>query len=183
MIKMASETTVKHKAKSPKKTRVAVVTVSDSKHIYHWTGEKGIETEDISGREIVSRFEEIDHEVVFYCIIPDHAGMILETVDHIVGTFMPDAIITTGGTGIGPRDVTIEAMESVFEKVLDGFGEFFRMESVKEVGNAAMLSRATAGLYGGTVVFCLPGSPNASRTGTELIIKEIGHIVKHAREG
>jgi molybdenum cofactor biosynthesis protein B len=180
---MASETTAVHKKKSPKKVKAAVITISDSKYTYKWTGRDGIETEDISGKEIISKLKKSGHEVVFYCIIPDHAGMILETVDYVAATFSPEVIITTGGTGIGNRDVTIEAMEPSFDKIINGFGEMFRQESIKDVGNAAMLSRATAGLYNGVVIFCLPGSPNASMTGTTLIMSEIGHFVKHASKG
>jgi molybdenum cofactor biosynthesis protein B len=180
---MASKTTEIHKKKSPKKVKTAVITISDSKYTYHWTGEKGVETEDVSGKNIAKSLTNAGHEVVFYCIIPDHAGMIVETIDHVASTYSADAIITTGGTGIGPRDVTIEALEALLDKKLDGFGELFRLESIKEVGNAAMMSRATAGVFGEVVVFCLPGSPNAVETGIDLILKEIGHLVKHAKEG
>src|SRR3990172_8125454 len=180
---MASKTTAAHKKKSPKSVKTAVVTISDSKHRYHWIGGKGVETKDLSGNRIITGLREKGHEVVFYCIIPDHAGLILETVDHIASTYSPDVIITTGGTGIGPRDVTIEAMESCFDKIVNGFGELFRLESMKEVGKAAMISRATAGIYNGVIVFCLPGSPNACETGMNLILQEIGHLVKHLKEG
>jgi molybdenum cofactor biosynthesis protein B len=179
---MVSKTTILHRKHSPDKIKIAVVTISDSKYTYHWTGKKGVETKDISGEKIMGRTKEEGHEVVFYCIIPDHPGMILETVDHIVSIYTPDAIITTGGTGLGPRDVTIEAMEPFFEKTIAGFGELFRQKSIEEVGNAAMLSRATAGLYDGVAIFCLPGSPNACETGLSLILEEAGHIIKHARE-
>lgn len=179
---MPSKTTEAHREKSPKSVRIAVVTISDSKYAYHWTGEKGVETEDVSGKMIGSMTKKEGHELVYYTIVPDHAGMILEAVDHISSTYSPDAIITTGGTGLGPRDVTIEALEPLFDKTIPGFGEIFRLESVKEVGNATMLSRTTAGLYNGVVVFCLPGSPNASETGAKLILKEIKHIIKHTKE-
>jgi molybdenum cofactor biosynthesis protein B len=180
---MASETTSEHKHKSPKNVMVAVITISDSKYGYLWIGSGGSETEDLSGKGIISELKSEGHEIVFYCIIPDHAGMIVETIDHVAKTYGPDAIITTGGTGIGPRDVTIEAADALFDKKLDGFGELFRFESIKEVGRAAMLSRATAGIYEGTMLFCLPGSPNAVATGMKLILSEIGHLVKHAKEG
>jgi len=179
---MVSKTTEEHKRKAPIKVRVAVITISDSKHDFHWTGSKGIETEDISGKSIISKFEGVGHEVVFYTVVPDHAGTILETVDQISSDFAPDVVITTGGTGLGPRDVTIEALEPVFDKTLPGFGELFRYESLKEVGYAAMLTRATAGLYNGTLIFCLPGSPSACETGLKLILKEVGHAVKHSKE-
>jgi molybdenum cofactor biosynthesis protein B len=179
---MASETTAAHKKKSPNNVRISVITISDSKYTYHWTGKDGVETEDVSGKSIISKLKEAGHELVFYCIIPDHEEMIIDTVEHIIATYSPDAIVTTGGTGIGPRDVTIEAVESVFEKSLSGFGELFRQISLREVGNAAMLSRATAGLLNGVVIFCLPGSPNACETGIGLILEEIRHVVKHAKE-
>jgi molybdenum cofactor biosynthesis protein B len=179
---MASDTTAMHKKKSPRSVRIAVITVSDSKYAYHWTGKKGVETEDVSGKIIGSMIKKEGHEQVFYTLVPDHAGMILEAVDHISSLYSPDAIIATGGTGLGPRDVTIETLEPLFEKVIPGFGEIFRYESAKEIGNATMLSRATAGLYNGVVIFCLPGSPNACETGTKLILKEIKHIIKHVKE-
>ncbi len=179
---MASKTSEEHKKKSPIKVRVAVITISDSKHAFHWAGSKGVETEDVSGKSLVTRFQKEGHEVVFYTVVPDHAGTILETVDQISSDFAPDAIITTGGTGLGPRDVTIEALEPVFDKTLPGFGELFRYESLKEIGYATMLTRATAGLYNGIVIFCLPGSPSACETGLKLILKEIGHAVKHSKE-
>ncbi len=179
---MASKTTEDHKRKAPKSVRIGVLTISDSKYRFHWTGEKGPETEDVSGKSLSARVKKEGHALAFYCIVPDHAGMIIETVDHMSVTYAPDAIIATGGTGIGPRDVTIETLEGFFEKKIDGFGELFRMESIKEVGNAAMLSRASAGVYNGVVIFCLPGSPNACRTGSDLIFKEIRHIIKHSKE-
>ncbi len=180
---MVGRTSEKHRKESPKKVKIAVITISDSKHTYRWTGKKGEENEDVSGKNIISSIKKAGHILVFYTIVPDHEGMILEAIDHISSTFSPDAIITTGGTGLGPRDVTVEAVESIFDKRLDGFGEMFRYESMKEVGRAAMLSRSTAGTYSGVVVFCLPGSPSACETGVRLILDEIGHIVKHTREG
>ncbi|MFQ5801010.1 MAG: molybdenum cofactor biosynthesis protein B [Candidatus Hydrothermarchaeales archaeon] len=179
---MPSKTTAEHKEKSPKSVRIAVVTISDSKYAYHWTGEKGVETEDVSGKMIGSMTKKEGHELMHYTIVPDHAGMILEAVDHISSTYSPDAIITTGGTGLGPRDVTIETLEPLFDKVITGFGEIFRLESAKEIGHATMLSRASAGLYNGVVIFCLPGSPHACKTGIKLILKEIRHIIKHTKE-
>jgi molybdenum cofactor biosynthesis protein B len=171
-----------HKKKAPKKARCAVITISDSKYAFHWNGAEGVETEDISGKKIISSLEKKGHDVVSYTIIPDHSGMILETVDHVTFDHSPDVVITTGGTGIGSRDVTIEALEPSLDKIIDGFGEIFRLESMKEIGKAAMLSRATAGMYNGAVVFCLPGSPNACETGLRIILEEIGHVVKHSKE-
>ncbi len=91
-------------------------------------------------------------------------------------------IITTGGTGITSRDSTYEAIAELLEKRLDGFGELFRVLSYQEVGSAAMLTRACAGVARGTVIFMLPGSENAVRLGmTKLILPEIGHVVRELR--
>ncbi len=177
------ETTEKHKAEAPKALRAAVITVSDSKYDYLWSQNKSLdETEDVSGKLIIDGLKESGNEVVFYTIIPDHEGIIVETLDYIAATYAPDIVVTTGGTGIGWKDVTIEALESVFDKKLDGFGELFRKISFEELGSAALLSRATAGICGDIAVFALPGSPDAVRTGLEIILKEAGHIVKHVRE-
>ena len=93
-----------------------------------------------------------------------------------------DAIITTGGTGITSRDSTYEAVVGLFEKRLDGFGEIFRMLSFNDIGSAAMLSRACAGIARGTAIFILPGSENAVRLAmSRLILPELGHVVRELR--
>jgi len=93
-----------------------------------------------------------------------------------------DAIITCGGTGINPSDVTIETLEPILEKELPGFGELFRHLSYQEIGSAAVMTRAVAGVAKGKVIFCLPGSPNAAKLCLEkLILPETGHIILHAR--
>jgi molybdenum cofactor biosynthesis protein B len=177
------ETTKKHKEEAPKVLRAAVVTVSDSKYDYLWSKNKTLEeTEDVSGKEIIRTLKNEGHEVVFYTIVPDHAGVIVETVDHIVETYAPDIVVTTGGTGISSKDVTIEALRDALDKEVEGFGELFRKISFERLGTAALLTRAIAGVWGETVVFCLPGSPDAVKTGMDIIIKEAAHLVKHARE-
>ena len=93
-----------------------------------------------------------------------------------------EVIITTGGTGISKRDITIETIKPLFQKELDGFGEIFRYESYKEVGTGAILSRATAGVYNGTLIVALPGSPHAVDLGMKIIIPELGHLVKHLND-
>ncbi len=172
-----------HKKQAPKCLRVAVITISDSKFDYMWSKNKSLEeTDDVSGKYIVQQLEKKGNEVVFYTLVPDHEGIIVETICHIAATYAPDVIITTGGTGVGSRDVTIEAVMSIFEKTIEGFGELFRKKSFEKLGSAALLTRATAGVYCGAVIFSLPGSPDAVTTGMELILKEAGHIVKHVRE-
>jgi molybdenum cofactor biosynthesis protein B len=177
------ETTEKHKGQAPSRVRAAVVTISDSKYDYLWSKRGDLEeTEDISGKSIIDALEKAGHDVVFYTIIPDHAGVIVETVDHIIATYALDIIITTGGTGIASKDVTVEALVGVLDKVIEGFGELFRKMSFDRLGSAALLTRAIAGVWNGVVIFSLPGSPDAVQTGMEIILKEVGHLVKHARE-
>jgi len=176
-------TTEKHKAQAPRILKASVVTVSDSKFDYLWSKNNTLEeTEDISGKLIIKELKKAVHEVVFYTLIPDHEGLIIEMVDHVASNYSPDIIITTGGTGVGKRDVTVEALSSIFDKTLEGFGELFRRESYEKLGRAALLSRAVAGVYDDIVVFALPGSPDAVETGMSIIIEEAPHLVKHVRE-
>jgi molybdenum cofactor biosynthesis protein B len=94
-----------------------------------------------------------------------------------------DVIITTGGTGITSRDSTFEAIDRLLDKRLDGFGELFRMLSFEQIGSAAMMSRAAAGLAAGHIVVSLPGSENAVRLAMErLVLPELGHLVQQARK-
>lgn len=110
-------------------------------------------------------------------LVADHRPAIRKTVEEFASTDV-DAVVTTGGTGLTPDDVTVEVVRELFDREIPGFGEFFRRRSADEVGTAAMASRATAGVIDGTVVFCLPGSENAARFGTEeLIVPELGHFV------
>ncbi len=170
-----SKTTDVHKKGAPGSVKAAVVTVSDS-----LSGSPG--DRDSSGRHISDALREAGHEVVFYKIVPDDEGSIVDAINHTIEVHSPDIIITTGGTGIASRDVTIEAVTGMLDKVLDGFGEFFRRESFEKLGSAAFLTRATAGVSKGTVIFSLPGSPDAVKTGMRIILKEVNHIVKHVRE-
>jgi molybdenum cofactor biosynthesis protein B len=180
-----SHTTEKHKAGAPSQVTACVITVSDSKFEYHWGGSDipdEDETGDTSGKLITDRLEKAGHTVLFHTMVPDHPGLILEMVDHLIAKYEPDIIITTGGTGIASKDTTIEALESIFEKRMEGFGEYFRRRSINEVGPAAIISRATAGVFCGSLIFALPGSPNAVKTGMDIIVSEAGHMVGHARE-
>ena len=165
-----------HKENSPKSIKFGVITLSDSKY-RDFLEEK---TTDLSGNLIVDTLKK-EHELVFYSVIPDSSELLLSTVDNIK-EYDVDVIITTGGTGIGVRDITIETLKPLFEKELNGFGEIFRYESYKEIGTGALLSRATAGLYKGTIIISMPGSPNAVQTGLKIISPELGHLVKHVHE-
>lgn len=164
-----------HKAKAPKKFKFAVITVSD-------TASRG-KREDLSGYYIIEELKKEGNENVYYAVVPDEKLKIIKAV--IEALEKADVVITTGGTGITRRDVTIEALRPLFDKELVGFGEIFRLKSYEEVGTAAVLSRAPAGIIRdkeSKVVFCLPGSLNAVKTALEIIKKEAYHILKHARE-
>lgn len=149
--------------------QAAVLTVSSSRK----------KTDDASGKTIIKILEDHNIPVVFYDIIPDSAdeidGALIKSLD------ISNCVIFTGGTGITSDDITIETIQPHLEKIIDGFGEYFRMKSYNEVGSRALLSRATAGVIKGRAVFCVPGSPNAARLATEeIIIPEITHILTHA---
>lgn len=170
---MKSKSTEEHKNKSPLKVNVGVITLSDSRY------KEGIKN-DASGKIIIDSLG--DHELVSYKIIPDDANLLLGAIGELVSKDA-DVIITTGGTGIGKRDITIETVKKLFQKELNGFGEIFRYETYQEIGSAALLTRATAGVYKETLIFSMPGSPNAVKLGLKLVQPELGHLVKHIKEG
>ena len=147
---------------------VAVVTVSSSRDLDH----------DPSGDAIQSLVEGDGHSVVARDLVADDLDGVQRTVLALTGREDVDVVVTTGGTGVTPDDVTVEAVRPLFEKKLPGFGELFRILSYEEVGTRAMGSRATAGISEGVPVFCLPGSEDAVRTGLEeLILTEAPHLV------
>ncbi|MDQ1262012.1 MAG: molybdopterin adenylyltransferase [Euryarchaeota archaeon] len=134
------------------------------------------EADDLSGKVILEKIKAAEH-TARYSLLPD--GFVLR---EAVEKSNADAIIICGGTGLTHLDLTLEAVEPLFEKTLPGFGEIFRYMSLAEVGSRAMLTRAAAGIYHGRPVFCLPGSPGAARLGLDLILKEIEHIIGHIKE-
>lgn len=162
-----------HRSHSPQSVRVAVLTVSDTR----------TEATDTSGRRIVELLEAAGHALVDRQIVPDGIGSIREwAIGHRDGGGI-DAALITGGTGISPRDVTIEALEPLWTKSIPGFGELFRMLSHAEIGPAALMSRAEAGLIGSMVVFALPGSQAGVELAmTRIIIPELPHLVGQARK-
>jgi molybdenum cofactor biosynthesis protein B len=138
------------------------------------------EKDDISGETIRCLLREANIPVVFTRVVPDDVASIRAAAEEALGT--ANCIIITGGTGLTPDDVTIEAIDPMLEKKMDGFGELFRHLSYGEIGTRALLSRATGGVVKGRAVFCIPGSPAAVRLATgSLIIPEIRHILTHAR--
>ncbi|WP_157744184.1 MogA/MoaB family molybdenum cofactor biosynthesis protein [Halopenitus persicus] len=151
---------------------ISVVTISSSRSL----------DEDATGDRLVSILEEAGHEVTVRELVPDDFDRVQGTVNRLVGRGDVDAVITTGGTGVTPDDVTPEAVRPLFEKSLPGFGETFRRLSFAEVGTKTIGSRATAGIADGAPVFCLPGSTDAVRLGLEdVILPEIGHLAGLAR--
>ena len=149
-----------------------IVTVSDT---------RTLET-DTSGQLIASLLDEGGHQVVGRTMLKDEPADVRSTVAALASDASVDVVITTGGTGITARDSTFEAIDGLLQKRLVGFGELFRMLSYHEIGAAAMLSRATAGLTGRTVILALPGSEHAVRLAMEkLVLPELGHLVREAR--
>jgi molybdenum cofactor biosynthesis protein B len=145
--------------------KVGVITASDTR-----TPET-----DESGSLIRTMLQDAGHSVDYYAIVPDDSEKISAAL--VTNLENLDAIIINGGTGITARDDTAEVVKSVLDKELEGFGELFRMLSFQEIGPAAMLSRAVAGVRHGKFVAALPGSPDACRLAMEkLLIPELGHI-------
>jgi molybdenum cofactor biosynthesis protein B len=115
--------------------------------------------------------------------VPDETETITQTIDESIRDYGAQVILVTGGTGISSKDVTIEAVRPLFKKELTAFGPLFAQLSFEQIDSAALLSRATAGVIGTTVVFCIPGSLKACKLACKvLIFPELGHIVKHIHE-
>ena len=160
-----------HRRDSPQVVGCAVVTVSDTR----------TPQTDVGGRVAAELLSAAGHRVVAREIVPDEPDRLRQLVDDLCRRDEVEAVLLTGGTGLGSRDRTFETVDALLEKRLPGFGELFRMLSYEKIGPAAMLSRATAGLLGRTAVLSLPGSPAAVRLAFEkLILPELGHLVREA---
>ena len=157
-----------HRQKGKLRARCAVVTVSDTR-----TPET-----DTSGARISELLLEGGHEVASIVIVKDEPERIVATVRADLADASLHAIFLNGGTGLAPRDTTFEAIQSLLEKEITGFGELFRMLSFEEIGSAAMLSRATAGIAAGKLVVSMPGSTAAVELAMrKLVVPELGHIL------
>ena len=133
---------------------------------------------DETGRTAISLLEEAGHSVAAYVIVGNDVARIREAVRDFLNDDRIQVVITSGGTGIGPRDRTVDAVAPFLEKRMEGFGELFRRLSYEEIGHAAILSRATAGIAEGKLVFCLPGSRGAMELAlTRIIIPALGHML------
>ena len=163
-----SESTNLHKeiARQQGPVRVAIVTVSDTR-----TPET-----DVNAKYLREEIERAGHVVEAYRLIKDEPDQVAAVLDELAAT-AARVLLWNGGTGISPRDTTYDVLSRKLEKTLPGFGELFRMLSFEAVGAAAMLSRATAGVYKSKVVISTPGSPNAVQLAwRKLILPELEHL-------
>ena len=159
---------IEHKHIAPKNIKCAVITVSDTI----------TEEQDTSCKDIVELLRAAGNEPQYFGIIKDEPEQIRNKLEDVLTLDDIQAVVVDGGTGMGIRDITIEAIEPKFDKVLPGFGELFRMLSFEEIGSSAMMSRASAGVINGKIVFCIPGSEKAVRLAVnKLIAPELGHVV------
>jgi molybdenum cofactor biosynthesis protein B len=172
-------TSMIHKKSAPRSARFAVITVSTSRFETFGNSPDPEHSDDISGKLMIELLKSSGHEVTRYSLLPDNKDEIAQLVSGLSDSDI-NAIVISGGTGLASDDVTLEAVEPLFNKTIPGFGELFRQKSLNEVGTAAMLSRASAGIVNKCIVFCLPGSPAAVKLGiNELVIPEVTHIIKH----
>jgi molybdenum cofactor biosynthesis protein B len=160
-----------HRADAPQRLTFAVLTASDTR----------THEDDGSGGRIVALATAAGHQMVGHAVIKDDEKSIRSAVREALSSGA-DVVVLNGGTGFSGRDVSIEALEPLMERRIEGFGELFRMLSFQQVGPAAMLSRAVAGVAGRSVVFALPGSPKAVELAmTELILPEAAHLLGQIR--
>jgi molybdenum cofactor biosynthesis protein B len=168
---MSSRSDEAHKAAAPSSVGCYIVTVSDTR----------TEATDTSGKAIADMLTAAGHRVVGRTIVTDDAELVRNAVGRHLADSDVQAIITTGGTGITSRDSTYEVVTAMMTKKLDGFGELFRVISYQQIGAAAIMSRACAGLAAGRVIISLPGSEAAVRLAMEkLVLPELGHLVQQA---
>lgn len=168
---MKSETSKQHQKESSADISCGIITLSDSRKS---------EKLDLSGKYLAEELES-RYTLKSRSLIPDERDDLINAIEAMISDDV-DVIITNGGTGLDSRDITVETVEALFEKRLDGFGEIFRAISYEEIGAAALLSRATAGIYKKTLIFSMPGSPNAVKTALGIIIDELPHFVHHVKK-
>jgi molybdopterin adenylyltransferase len=166
-----STSTQSHRAEAPRSVRCAVITVSDTRTLENDTG----------GLAIVERLEAKGHVVACRHIIRDEPMPMRSLLIQLAARDDIDAILMTGGTGLGSRDQTCETVSQLITKPLPGYGELLRMLSYEQVGAAAMLSRAVGGLIHQTIVLTMPGSPaGVALAMDKLIVPELGHLLREA---
>jgi len=162
-----------HRAKALENLTLGVLSISTTRSL----------EDDVSGRWIAQRAAKEGHRVVAHEVVTDAVTAIRAALVRLLEDPAPQALILTGGTGITPKDVTFEAIRPLFAKELTAFGPIFAQLSFEEIDSAALLSRATAGVIGRTLVFCLPGSLKACQLACKaLIFPELGHMFGHISE-
>jgi molybdenum cofactor biosynthesis protein B len=165
--------TGEHKKNAPKTVKIGIITISTTRTL----------ADDKSGRWISKRAKKEGHAVVFHQVVPDNTESITATVLDVIRDHHPQALLLTGGTGLSPKDVTIEAVRPLFAKEITAFGPLFAQLSFEDIDSAALLSRATAGIIDQTLLFCMPGSIKACKLACKaLIFPELGHMIKHVGE-
>ncbi len=166
--------TREHKHRSPAAVRLGLLTVSTTRSVQ----------DDQSGHWMAKRATREGHEVVVHKVVKDRIEDIRAGLNGMLNFSGAQAVIVSGGTGVSPLDVTIEAVEPLFDKHLGAFGSIFAQLSYEQIDSAALLSRACAGTIGPAVVFCIPGSLKACKLACKaLIFPELGHIVGHLLKG
>lgn len=160
-----------HKREAPTSVGCAVLTISDSR----------TEKDDESGDLIKQKLSENGHRVMAYALLENEVASLEKKLNELLGREDIQVIITCGGTGLGHRDITVETIQPILDKRLDGFSELFRSLSYQEIGTSSIMSRAIAGVARGKVILCLPGSLGAAKLAMgSIILPEIGHMVREA---
>lgn len=160
--------------------KIAIITISDSR--FKNSNQISLSTSsfDESGDIIKKMSKNARHEVTLYTVLPDSKLRIQSMINHIIQEKLANVILTTGGTGISTSDVTIEAIENILDKKIDGFGELFRITSYQNLNQhkySSMISRASAGVKKNVLIFMFPGSPQAVKTAMNIILPELSHMV------
>ncbi len=168
---MASNSTQEHRRKAARPITVSILTVSDTRTLDN----------DLGGQLIAELIQAAGNRVLNRTIVVDETKQIREAARQMIEADGCEALLVTGGTGLAARDCTPEAIEPLFDAVIPGYGELFRILSFAEIGSASMLSRASGGRVGKKVILTMPGSPAGVRLAMEkLIVPEIAHMVHHA---
>lgn len=162
---------IDHKAEAPKSVGCVVITISDSR----------TEDTDESGRYLVAILKENGHSIHGYRLLKNDPEAIRQTISGFAAEVSVKIIITTGGTGLSHRDITVETVSGLLDKQMPGFGELFRLLTWESIGTPAIMSRALGGVITGKIILCLPGSLNAVKLAAEkIILPELGHLAREA---
>jgi len=172
-----------HKKDAKNDLKYGIITVSTSRYSKYKDAANPSDAEDVSGEIMHDLIKKAKSDLVFYKLVPDEEDIIDEALSYAIGS-NAEVILISGGTGLAKKDLTIETVSKHYEKKIDGFGELFRYLSFGEIGSAAMLSRASAGIIKDKIVFVIPGSPNAVNLAMKrLILDEAPHILRHIKKG